>query len=163
MDEPSYLIGIVSLTPRIDYSQSNNWDIHLQTMDDLHKPALDKIGFQDLITEQMAWWDTPDNETGTGIKLSAGKQPAWINYMTNYNEVYGDFADPNKEMYMTLVRRYETDSLTGRIKDLTTYIDPTKFNYAFAYTKIDAQNFWIQIGVDNIARRKMSAKIMPNL
>ena len=41
VDEPSYLIGIVSLTPRIDYSQGNNWDIHLETMDDLHKPALD--------------------------------------------------------------------------------------------------------------------------
>ena len=25
VDEPSYLIGIVSLTPRIDYSQGNNW------------------------------------------------------------------------------------------------------------------------------------------
>ena len=55
VDEPSYLIGIVSLTPRMDYSQGNNWDIHLQTMDDLHKPALDQIGFQELITEQMAW------------------------------------------------------------------------------------------------------------
>ena len=27
VDEPSYLIGIVSLTPRIDYSQGNNWDM----------------------------------------------------------------------------------------------------------------------------------------
>ena len=27
-------------------------------MDDLHKPALDQIGFQELITEQMAWWNT---------------------------------------------------------------------------------------------------------
>ena len=43
---------------KIDYSQGNNWDIHLETMDDLHKPALDQIGFQELITEQMAWWNT---------------------------------------------------------------------------------------------------------
>ena len=27
-------------------------------MGDLHKPALDQIGFQELITEQMAWWNT---------------------------------------------------------------------------------------------------------
>ena len=37
VDEPSYLIGIVSLTPRIDYSQGNNWDNHLETMDDLQR------------------------------------------------------------------------------------------------------------------------------
>ena len=27
----------------------------------------------------------------------------------------------------------------------------------------DAQNFWVQIGVDIEARRKLSAKVMPNL
>ena len=58
VDEPSYIIGIISLTPRIDYSQGNKWDTSLKTMDDLHKPALDEIGFQELITEQMAWWST---------------------------------------------------------------------------------------------------------
>ena len=58
VDEMSYIMGIVSLTPRIDYSQGNKWDTNLKTMDDFHKPALDEIGFQDLITDQMAWWDT---------------------------------------------------------------------------------------------------------
>ena len=52
--EPSYIIGIVSLTPRVDYSQGNKWDVNLQSMDDLHKPQLDEIGFQDLVTEQLA-------------------------------------------------------------------------------------------------------------
>ena len=37
----------------IDYSQGNDFDLNLQTMDDLHKPALDGIGYQDLIQEQM--------------------------------------------------------------------------------------------------------------
>lgn len=58
IDEPSYIMGIVSITPRICYSQGNEWDVDLVTMDDFHKPALDGIGFQDLITERMAWWDT---------------------------------------------------------------------------------------------------------
>jgi len=49
------------------------------------------------------------------------------------------------------------------IKDLTTYIDPSKFNNIFADTQLDAQNFWTQIGVNITARRKMSAKIIPNL
>ncbi len=161
VDEPSYIIGIVSLTPRLDYSQGNEWDVNLQTMDDFHKPALDGIGFQELITDQMAFWDTITHNT-TEFR-SAGKQPAWINYMTDFNKSYGNFADSRKEMFMTLNRRYEFDKITGHIKDLTTYIDPAKFNYMFAYVDRSAQNFWVQIASDIKARRKMSAKIMPNL
>lgn len=163
VDEPSYIIGIVSLTPRLDYSQGNKWDVHLATMDDFHKPQLDQIGFQELITEQMAWFDTQWNTTtNKWEQKSAGKQPAWINYMTNVNQVRGNFAIPENEMFMTLNRNYEYLYGTG-IKDLTTYIDPVKFNQIFAQTEIDAQNFWTQIAVDITARRKMSAKVMPNL
>lgn len=160
IDEPSYVIGIVSLTPRIDYSQGNKWDTNLKTMADFHQPALDEIGFQDLITDQMAWFDTELVE-GQPIFKSAGKQPAWINYMTNVNQVRGNFAEENEQMWMTLNRRYEQGE--DGIEDLTTYVDPSKFNHIFADTRLDAQNFWVQIGVQNTARRKMSAKLMPNL
>jgi hypothetical protein len=163
VDEPSYIMGIISITPRIDYSQGEDWDLDLKTMNDLHKPALDGIGFQDLITSQMAFWEIHRDNDGKYIKYSAGKQPAWINYMTNYNKTFGNFANPNDQMFMTLNRRYEYDPTTKRIKDLTTYIDPKKFNYIFADTERDAQNFWVQVAVDCIARRKMSAKIIPNL
>lgn len=168
-DEPSVLLGIVSITPRIDYSQGNDWSSNINTMDDLHKPALDAIGFQELITEQMAWqstelgWVAGTPPTITTTKRSAGKQPAWINYMTNVNKTYGNFAIETKEMFMTLNRRYDINPVTGLIDDLTTYIDPTKFNQIFAETNLDAQNFWVQIGANITARRKMSAKVIPNL
>lgn len=162
VEEPSIIIGLVSITPRLDYSQGNKWYTRLETLDDLHKPNLDGIGFQELITEEMAAWDTVVNEDGTVEYKSAGKQPAYIEYMTDTDEAMGDFADENKCMFMTFNRRYETDE-NGSIKDLTTYIDPSKFNYAFADASITAQNFWIQIGMDNTARRKMSAKQIPNL
>lgn len=166
VDEPSYIIGIVSITPRISYSQGNRWDVHLKSLNDLHKPHLDEIGFQELITEQMAWWETywDENET-RWIQRSAGKQPAWLNYMTNYNRNYGNFAIQDNEMFMTLNRNYQPEWQGNRygIKDLTTYIDPSVMNYVFADTSIDAMNFWVQVAVDITARRKMSAKIMPNL
>lgn len=165
--EPSYLMGIASITPRVDYSQGNSWDVNLETMNDFHKPALDAIGFQDLITEQMAWQSTNITQTLPGEYTletrSAGKQPAWINYMTAVNETFGNFADENKEMFMTLNRRYEINQSTGEIDDLTTYIDPSKFNQIFAQTNLDAQNFWVQISKKITARRKMSAKVIPNL
>jgi len=169
VDEPSYIIGIVSLTPRIDYSQGNKWDVNLKTLDDFHKPQLDEIGFQELITDQMAWFDTTIDENNDVVYHSAGKQPAWINYMTNVNQTRGNFAEQGGtngnqggQMFMTLNRRYEKNA-NSRIKDLTTYIDPSKFNNIFADTRLDAQNFWTQIAVNNTARRKMSAKLMPNL
>lgn len=168
VEEPSYIIGIVSITPRIDYSQGTKWDRNLQTMNDLHKPALDAIGFQDLITSKMAWWDTYNGGSTEPFKFSAGKQPAWIDYMSNYNRTHGNFASGKSEEFMVLNRSYEIDeqNITLKqsiIKDLTTYIDPTKFNYIFADQSLDAMNFWIQIGVDWKARRMMSAKVIPNL
>lgn len=163
-DEHSYIMGIVSITPRIDYSQGNRWDVNLQSMDDFHKPQLDEIGFQDLITEKMAWWTTY-SESNTWQQQAAGKQPAWLDYMTNFNRTYGDFALAKNSMYMTLNRKYSwnENTVVPNIKDLTTYIDPSKFNFVFASTKLDSQNFWTQIGCDITARRKMSAKVMPNL
>lgn len=163
VDEPSYIMGIVSLTPRVDYSQGNMWDVNLQTMNDLHKPALDAIGYQDLITEQMAWQSTNIRSSGEIEYRSAGKQPAWINYMTAVNKTYGNFAEESKEMFMTLNRKYDISLLDGTIRDLTTYIDPVKYNQIFADTNLDAQNFWVQISNDITARRKMSAKVIPNL
>lgn len=167
-DEPAYIIGIVSLTPRIDYSQGNEWDVNLKTFDDLHKPELDAIGFQDLITDQMAWFDTECDTNGNVNFKSAGKQPAWINYQTAVNRTRGNFAVPIQEgetdggqMWMTLNRQYEYSN--SGIQDLTSYIDPEKFNNIFAYARRDAQNFWVQIGLSITARQKMSAKVMPNL
>lgn len=56
--EPSYVMGIVSIVPRIDYSQGNEWYTRLYTWDDYHKPEFDGISFQELITDEMAAWDT---------------------------------------------------------------------------------------------------------
>ena len=161
VEEHSYVMVIASLTPRLDYYQGNKWDMNLETLEDIHKPAFDRIGFQNLITDQMAFWDT-DLTSGIVFR-SAGKQPSWINYQTNYNEVYGNFAIKSSEGWMVLTRDYEPNRTTKRIKDLTTYIDPAKWNDVFAYKSRDAQNFWAQFSVDAKVRRVMSANQIPGL
>lgn len=158
--EPGYLIGITSLTPRLDYTQGNQWDVNLKSIDDLHKPALDGIGFQDLDAELLDARATYTKSTGELTRKFIGKQPAWINYMTNINRAYGNFR--TNENFMILSRQYEIEG-SGNIKDLTTYIDPSLYNNIFADQSFDAQNFWVQIGVNIKARRLMSAKIIPNL
>lgn len=165
--EDCIIMGLCCITPRVDYSQGNKWFFNLENNDQLHKPELDRIGFQELIGEWMVGADTLVNGTnGEGTQHSYAMQPAWEHYMTAVNECHGDFADENQAMYMTLNRRYEVEaSQSGNIsiKDFTSYIDPTKYNYAFADTTIESQNFWTQIGMDIKVRRVMSSKVMPNL
>ena len=167
--EPCYIIGIGSITPRIDYSQGNEFFTYHKTLDDIHKPALDGIGYQDSINWKRAWWDnlllTSANQV---IQPSAGKTVAWIDYMTNINRTFGNFAVNNSEAFMVMNRNYELNNnniinQNTWIGDLTTYIDPVKFNYIFADTNLDAMNFWVQTKFDIKCRRLISAKQIPNL
>ena len=162
--EPCYIMGIASITPRVDYCQGNDWDItSLDTMDDLHKPQLDSIGYQDLMQEQM--------NAQADRRLAVGKQPSWINYMTNFNKTYGTFADEDGqgESFMVLNRYFDvkltdTSGDSGvKIYNTSTYIDPSQYNYIFAETGTKSMNFWVQLGFGIEARRVMSASQIPNL
>ena len=162
--EPSYILGIVSITPRVDYCQGNDWDVtSLETMDDLHKPQLDSIGYQDLMQEQMNAYASRE--------LAVGKQPSWINYMTNFNKTYGTFADENKEneAFMVLNRYFDTKPTSTatdtkrEVYNTSSYIDPSQYNYVFAETGTKSMNFWVQLGFAIEARRVMSASQIPNL
>lgn len=167
IEEPSVIMCIGSITPRIFYSQGNKWWNRLKTMDDLHKPELDQIGFQELLTEEFAGFDTKvtinqANQVGTEEYHSVGKQPSWIEYMTNVNQSFGGFAADGPLEWMVLNRKYAGENY-GTVIDATTYIDPTIYNVAFADTTLEAKNFWVQVAFDVTARRKMSAKQIPNL
>lgn len=164
-EEPGYIMGLLAITPMIDYSQGNDFDLNLQTIDDLHKPALDGIGYQDLIQEQMVG-TTSEYDSGPNISnikhLAANKTVAWIDYMTNYNRTFGDFAAGEALDFMVLNRRYEVSD-NDTIEDLTTYIDPQKYIEIFADTSIDSQNFWVQTVVQATRRGNYSAKQIPFL
>lgn len=153
--EPALIMAIASITPLIDYSQGNKWYMsELTNLDKLHKPALDGIGFQNLPQD----WLVATANSG----INVGKSPAWIHYMTDVNECYGDFAMGESERFMTLQKEYEVDK-NNNVSNTTTYIDPTQFNYTFADNTLGAQNFWVQVAFDIKGRRKMSAKQIPNL
>lgn len=160
--EPSMIMALGSITPRIDYSQGNKWWTRLQTMDDLHKPTLDAIGFQELIAEEAAAWSTEAIEDNKLQYQSLGKQPSWIEYTTDVNETYGEFAAGMPLAFMCLNRVYEENS-DKTIGNASTYIDPTIYNNIFAESRLSSQNFWVQVAFDVTARRVMSAKQIPNL
>lgn len=160
--EPSMIMALGSITPRIDYSQGNKWWTRLETMDDFHKPTLDAIGFQELIAEEAAAWSTELTENYEQIYQSLGKQPSWIEYTTDVNETYGEFAAGMPLAFMCLNRVYE-ENKNRTISNPSTYIDPTIYNNIFAESRLSSQNFWVQVAFDVTARRVMSAKQIPNL
>lgn len=152
VNEPCYIMGIASITPLVDYSQGNDWDNWLETMDDLHKPQLDGIGYQDLMENKMHGLAKPS--------LAIGKQPAWLDYMTNFNKTFADFAAGEQESYMVLNRIYNVDD-EGKINNATTYINPKDYTYIFATNTDTNRDFWVQIGCGVTARRVMSAAQIP--
>lgn len=160
--EPSMIMALGSITPRIDYSQGNKWWTRLHNMDDFHKPTLDAIGFQELITDEMAAWNTEATDQEQVTYQSLGKQPSWIEYTTDVNETYGEFAAGMPLSFMCLNRVYE-ENANGAIANASTYIDPTIYNNIFAESRLSSQNFWVQVAFDVTARRVMSAKQIPNL
>lgn len=160
--EPSMIMALGSITPRIDYSQGNKWWTRLHNMDDFHKPTLDAIGFQELITDELAAWNTEATGSEEVTYQSLGKQPSWIEYTTDVNETYGEFAAGMPLAFMCLNRVYE-EGKNGAIKNSSTYIDPTIYNSIFAESRLSSQNFWVQVAFDVTARRVMSAKQIPNL
>ena len=160
--EPSMIMALGSITPRIDYSQGNKWWTRLQSMDDFHKPTLDAIGFQELVAEEAAAWSTEATGNHELLYQSLGKQPSWIEYTTDVNETYGEFAAGMPLAFMCLNRVYEENS-DHTIGNASTYIDPTIYNSIFAESRLSSQNFWVQVAFDVTARRVMSAKQIPNL
>lgn len=160
--EPSMIMALGSITPRVDYSQGNKWWTRLQNMDDFHKPTLDAIGFQELITDELAAWNTEVTGQEEYKYASLGKQPSWIEYTTDVNETYGEFAAGMPLAFMCLNRVYEENE-DATIDNASTYIDPTIYNSIFAESRLSSQNFWVQVAFDVTARRVMSAKQIPNL
>ena len=161
-EEPSLIMILGSIVPRVDYSQGNKWWTRIDTMNDFHKPNLDQIGFQELLSQEMNGRAWKINAQGNTTDFSVGKQPAWTEYTTTTNETYGDFATGEPLEYMAFNRVYDVIN-DPKLKDATTYIDPQIFNKAFANSNLDAKNFWIQIGFDVIGRRVKSAREIPNL
>lgn len=159
--EASLIMVINSFTPRVSYSQGNEWYLNLQSMDDLHKPDMDGIAFQVLPSGWMNGACEKFNETNMRVESEAvGKQPSWTQYTTAVNKTFGDFASGGALEHMVINRTYEVDS-KGTIENATTYIDPTEFNVIFADRGLTTKPFWVQIGFDLTSRRVMSANQMP--
>ena len=75
-------------------------------------------------------------ESNGRIQSSAGKTVAWINYMTNTNRTFGNFAINDNEAFMVLNRNYE--------------LSPNEFHCAVEY------EIWRRLGLEDFLAEALS-------
>lgn len=162
-DEEKLVMITIKITPRLVYNQGNDFTLNMFTLDDVHKPAFDKIGYQNRLSDQVAAFETQVKADGSLVTFSIGKQPAFQDWRSNLDVALGNMAD--SEDYKVFGRTYSAEKVGGyyKIKDMTTYIDPTIFNDVFAIQSLDAMNFDVQVGVEAWFTAIMSEEVIPGV
>lgn len=165
--EQEFIMAIISITPNIAYGQGNRHYTRWKSPADWHSPKYDNIEWQDKLTDEMYAMDTVINTDGTVSYNSVGKEVAWMEQTTAFDEVFGDFAPGESLNYMALTMNYEpdVDEETGQYRgfDHTKYIHPYKHNYAFAQIGLEARPFWTQIKFNISSKKQIAKRLMPML
>lgn len=164
--EYGIMMSIASLVPRADYADQFSRDWLVRNLTDLYVPALDAIGMQDVTSGEFNFGhSSPVLTTGTSPFLKGVyKHPAWMEYMTDVNRNFGDFA--GNLSYWVLnrsLRNSSAESGESSLKGATSYVLPSQWNSVFADTSTTAQNFLVQIGYNALYNRPISKQVMPTL
>lgn len=165
---PGYLMVIASLVPNVDYCEGLDHNLMRTNWIECFDPAFDCIGFQPRMMANIC--ALPDLKAdgklvGTTIDpttLAVGEQPAWTEYMTSYNRLHGELTRSLKYWALARPIRYKSTSSTST-RRTTAYIRPSDFNYAFADTNPNAQNFIVQCKFNLFMKRPISKQVMPTL
>lgn len=178
--EHGIVMCIYTLTPIVSYSQGQHFDaIHTQ-MSDLYWPSLRNIGFQPVFQRSLSITNERyfiPNQSGYPAVGALGVapsnafayQPAYTEYTTEVDRVYGDFELGQDLDYWVLQRsflaptRKGAAATTGEMFHYSSYILPWQFEYPFVETSNDAGNFIVEIGLDIKVRRRLGKVIQPSL
>lgn len=162
--EYGIMMSIASIVPRADYSDQFSRDWLVRNLTDLYVPALDAIGMQDLMDGELNFANTPVSISGQSSPFLSGlaKHPAWMEYMTDVNRNFGDFAG-NLSYWVLNRPLWKRNSSPVGLTNFTSYVNPDIFNQIFADTSATAQNFLVQIGYNALYNRPISKQVMPTL
>lgn len=162
--EYGVMMSIASIVPRADYADQFSRDWLVRNLTDLYVPALDSIGMQDVMDGELNFSNTLVSISSQSSPFLSGlaKHPAWMEYMTDVNRNFGEFADTLS--YWVLNRPlWKRNSSPVGLTNFTSYISPDIYNQIFADTSPTAQNFLVQIGYNALYNRPISKQVMPTL
>lgn len=189
--EHGYFMVLMTIIPEIDYYQGVRKMWSKLQMSDIYVPQLDGLGFQDVSMSELcavpsvtgrpnagapgSYTESPDIWNGLAgvgnakdpFTVSIGKQPAWYEYMTSFNELHGQFVESLRFWTLSrdhFVKRWIPAADTYQtMASWIPYYWPVDFNYLFADNSVDAENFYIQSRFNAVFRRQMSKNIRPSI
>lgn len=200
--EPGYLMVMFRMIPIVSYFQGIK-KMYLKTsFNDIFKPEYDAIGYQDLQKLELnaVVRSMPSNssvlitQSGampsiTAYNTSIGKQPAWLEYMTAYDESHGLMTNAYEYGYWVLNRAYDFGDYLGVYEpsssgtshvapsgqtyysvfsgpsidfNSTTYIIPDFYNQIFSVNRY-THNFQVQVRFYDKTKQPISKQILPHL
>lgn len=143
------LMGIMTIIPEVDYSQSIEKQVLYTRFTDIYNPTMAKLGFANMQRSEMCSIvaDSP------AVGVVAGRNVHWYEYMTDVNRNFGAFSVGRPLEHWALNRRYLRDvgyepAASEIVYDPTTYVVPADWQYMFAYQSPGAQNWYVQIALD---------------
>lgn len=171
-DRPGYLMAIASITPRVDYSQFlDRYVLHTDLSDEF-RPEYNGIGLQQvLVSDLNTDYSSITKNIGESVlfpdlsKLSVGRQPAWIEYMTDVNRVRGTFCTTEKSWVLRRDMRSDSSPSATNVPSINTnksaYVFPDEWNQPFALNSLADQNFLVQFYIKDIVRSSVLKRLQP--
>lgn len=170
-DRPGYIMTIAQIVPQVDYYQNLERFVSYRKLSDEFRPEFNGIGLQDVLVSDInadytgntaVYDDIADIEDPRTI--SVGKQPAWIEYMTEVNRVRGTFCTSESSWVLARNMRANPADVSSSPVDNTTissYILPEDWNQPFAVRDAAAQNFYLQVYIRSKVRTTVLKRLLP--
>lgn len=186
-DRPGYLMYMLSIVPRVDYASFVDRYALDTKLSDLFVNELNGVGLDDLLVSDLCNHSYPEEAVGeTGAKAypiykvgaysspvtiyssALAKQPAWMSYMSDVNRVNGRFYDNVAMRSWVNLREFEYTVLKdvpgpGSVPTFADEIHPDEWNAGFTDVSITAENFLVQLNIEDVVRSNVAKRLMPHL
>lgn len=172
-DRPGYVMILAQIVPCVDYDQGLSRYVLSRKLSDEFRPEFNGIGLQDVLVSDLNASYESITEAGTSEQLtppwraSVGKQPAWIQYMTDINKIRGTFCSTERSWVLRRDMQASGDpddsGVYNPIDDTATsaYINPQDWQQPFADQSPTAQNFLVQFNIRHKVRSTVLKRLRP--
>lgn len=184
-DRPGYLMYMLSIVPRVDYASFVDRYALDTKLSDLFVNELNGVGLDDVLFSDLCNHADSEHAVGGGeaypiytaqsgvgtiFDTAVAKQPAWMSYMSDVNRVNGRFYDNVamrswvnlREFTFDLDNSAESNTLLG-VSGFGDEIRPDLWNAGFTDTSASAENFLVQLNIEDVVRSNVAKRLMPHL
>ena len=156
-DEHGWIIGFITITPKLVYSQQLNKQLIKTQLLDYYFPEFAHIGYQPILNQEIAPLQCTSDIEGQKLTDVFGYQRAWYEYLANTDEVHGAFRDS--------LRHYIINRIFNGVPQLGSdflTVSPDEVNEVFA-VQDDTDKIFGQIYFDVKMKRPIPAIGIPKL